>query len=230
MRKLILILALTAIPASLFAQDDSWRDRGGDRDHDRDRYDRRYDRYDNSVELTPFIGYRSGGTIYASNNDIFRRDLDLASSINYGASVGIPLGSPLKLELMVDHQSTHLTTGDNYLFSPGTNFGDFDITYYHAGLQIPFARSRNAEPFVVVSAGIANLDPRVAGATSDNRFSASAGVGVRLPINRNVGLRIEGRGFYTSVTSQEDRCTVCEAVRSRELYQGEVNVGMSFRF
>jgi hypothetical protein len=228
MRKLILILALISIPASLFAQDDSWRNRGGDRDRDRD--DRGYGRYDNSFELTPFAGYHFGGTIYASNTDVFRRDLDLAGSVSYGASFGIPLGSPLKLVLMVDHQSTHLTTGDNYLFQPGTNFGDFDITYYHAGLQIPFARSRGAEPYVIVSAGIANLDPQVSGATSDNRFSASAGVGVRLPINRNVGLRIEGRGFYTSVTNADDRCTVCEAVNSRELYQGEVNVGMSFRF
>jgi opacity protein-like surface antigen len=224
MRKLILILALITIPATLFAQDDSWRNRGGDRD------DRGYGRYDNSFELTPFAGYHFGGTIYASNNDIFRRDLDVAGSLSYGASFGIPLGSPLKLVLMVDHQSTHLTTGDNYLFAPATNLGDFDITYYHAGLQIPFARSRGAEPYVIVSAGIANLDPQVSGATSDNRFSASAGVGVRLPINRNVGLRVEGRGFYTSVTNQDDRCTFCENSRSRELYQGEVNIGMSFRF
>lgn len=227
MRKFIFILALISLPASLFAQDDSWRNRGGS---DRDRDDRSYSRNDQSVELTPFIGYRYGGTIYANQTNLFRRDLDVASSINYGASVGIPLGSPLKLELMVDHQSTNLTTDNSRLFQPGTNFGDIDITYFHAGLKIPFAVSRAAEPFVVVSAGIANLDPQVAGATSDNRFSASAGIGVRLPINRNAGIRIEGRGFYTSLSNSDDRCTICETVYQRELYQGEVNVGMSFRF
>jgi len=226
MRKLILILALIAIPTSLFAQDDSWRNRGGD---DRDRYNSSHaDQM--SWELTPFIGYRYGGTITADQTNLFRRDLDVASSMNYGASVGIPLGSPLKLELMVDHQSTNLTTDNNGLFQPNANYGDIDITYFHAGLKIPFAVSRNAEPFVVVSAGLANLDPKVVGATSDNRFSASAGIGVRLPINRNVGLRIEGRGFYTSLSNSDDRCTICETVYQRELYQGEVNVGMSFRF
>jgi hypothetical protein len=224
MRKLILILALTIIPTALFAQDDSWRNRPADRD---DRY---YRNNNAAFELTPFVGYRFGGTIFADQTNLFRRDLDVASSVNYGGSIGIPLGSPLKLELMVDHQSTHLTTDNSSLFTPGTNFGDIDITYFHAGLQIPFAQSRNAEPFVVVSAGIANLDPQISGATSDNRFSASAGLGVRLPVSRNVGFRIEGRGFYTSLSNSDDRCTICETVRQRELYQGELNLGLSFRF
>ena len=220
MRKLILLLAFLILPASLFAQDDSWRDRGSNR----------YARYDNSIELTPFVGYRFGGTLSADQTVFFSRDLDLESSASFGASVGIPLGSPLKLELMVDHQSTSLTRGEGSLFTPGDRVADIDVTYYHAGLMIPFAQSRNVEPFVVVSAGLTNLDPKIAGATSDNRFSASAGLGVRLPINRNVGFRIEGRGFYTTLSNSNDRCTVCELVDTRELYQGELKLGLSLRF
>src|SRR2546428_1371367 len=56
MRKLTLLLTLFLIPASLMAQDD-WRNR---RPSYRDPY-----RYtdQNMFELTPFLGYRYGGTI-----------------------------------------------------------------------------------------------------------------------------------------------------------------------
>src|SRR5580765_7889674 len=55
MRKLFLLLLLVLVTPSLFAQD--WRDRRGDRS---DRY------RDNAFELTPFAGYRWGGTLYSN--------------------------------------------------------------------------------------------------------------------------------------------------------------------
>jgi opacity protein-like surface antigen len=225
MRKLILVLALCIIPASLFAQDDGWRNRGG-------RYDRDRNYADNSFDLTPFVGYRWGGTLAASETNLFRRDLDLDSSASFGASIGIPISrTGMKFELLVDHQATSLTTGSS-LFTPGQNFGDFDVTYYHAGLLIPFSQTRGVEPFFVVSAGLANLDPRVSNASSDNRFSASVGAGVRLPVNRNIGIKIEGRGFFTSLNNDNsDSCVFCNQYSTdRNLYQGEVNVGLSMRF
>src|SRR5207248_7529409 len=133
------------------------------------------------------------------------QDVDLESSANFGVSFGIPIANDMKVEFMVDHQNTNLTTSSGSIFGHNNNLGDIDVTYYHAGLQIPFNISRNATPFVVVSAGVANLDPNVAGASAANRFSASAGIGVKVPFNRNAGFRLEGRGFYTS-TSNNDRC------------------------
>lgn len=220
MRKVLLTLFLLALAApSLFAQD--WRDRRGD------RYDRHY--RDNTVELTPFAGYTWGGTLNADTG-LFNQDVDLASSANFGATLGVPIGGDMKLEFMVDHQSTNLTTSDGSIFGHNPNFGDIDVTYYHAGLQIPFNVSRNVTPFVVFSAGVANLDPKVDGASSSNRFSASAGFGVKVPFNRNAGIRIEGRGFYTS-TSNNDSCRHCYYdYYNRDLYQGQANIGVYFKF
>jgi hypothetical protein len=225
--KLGLLLFLLILPTTLFAQDDDrWRDR---RPRD-DRDDRRYSRRDNSVELTPFAGYTWGGTIFARETRIFRNDADVAPNANLGLSLGIPLGdNGFKLELMATRQASELESGGG-LFNPAAELADIDVTYFHAGLQIPFAQSRSAQPFVVVSAGLANLDPQVTGVTAENRFSASAGVGVKVPLSRNLGLRVEGRGFYTALEDTSDSCTICDWAYNHDFYQGQVNLGLVFSF
>ncbi len=181
-------------------------------------------------ELTPFGGYRYGGTIFADQTNLFGgRDVKVASAGNFGLDFGIPIGYDWKLELMVNRQDTHFTSGGG-LFSPSDQLGGFHITYYHGGLQIPFAVSRTATPYVIVSAGVANLDPQVRGATSDNRFSAGAGIGVKVPINRNVGIRIEERGYFTSLSNRGDNCRSCYYSYNHDLYQGETNIGLYLRF
>jgi hypothetical protein len=219
LRKAAILLLLLVAP-SLFAQyrNPPGRDRGYSRD--------------NTFELTPFVGYRWGGTIKSFQTDLFKSDVDLASSANFGASFGIPINdSGMKVELMVDHQQTHFQNGRG-LFEPGSNLGDVNVTYFHGGLLIPFAESRTATPFFVVSAGLANVDPKFAGVTSENRFSASAGVGVKVPVNRNLGIRVEARGFFTSLTNNSNGgCSRCGFdSNNNDLYQGEVNMGLTLKF
>ena len=219
MRKLTLILVLLLVPAALFAQDD-WRNRPS-----RDRYG--YQR-DNMFELTPFIGYRYGGTLYADQTSLFNRDVDVASAMNYGGQFGIPVGyEGMKIELMINRQDTNFTT-TNGLFSPDTKLANFHITYYQAGVEVPFARSRNVTPFFVAGAGIANLKPDVPGVSSDNRFAANAGIGVKIPISPNIGFRIDARGYFTNLSSSN--CRSCYYNYNHDLYQGETNFGVVFRF
>lgn len=222
MRKLLaLSLFALALPVALFAQEDDWRNRRG-------RDDRRYRNNENAFELTPFIGYRYGGTLFSEQTG-FTGDVEAESGMNYGANFAVPIGNDgFKIEFMVNRQDTHLTAGSG-LFLPNDRIADFDITYYHAGLIVPFARSRVATPYFVVSAGIANLNPEIAGATSENRFSASGGIGVKVPFGNNVGLRLEARGYYTAVPN-DDFCRVCSYNNDRQFYQGETNAGVYFRF
>lgn len=230
MRRLALLLMLLVVPSSLFAQDrdDRWRDR----DRDRDRHGRRYDyRRDDRFELTPFAAYRWGGTLFADRTDLFGEDADVESSGAFGVNFGIPIGDTrMKLELMLNRQETHLTAGGG-LFDPDFRLADFDITHYHAGLQIPLGDSSNAMPYFVVSAGVANLDPQLNGVSSENRFSASAGAGVKVPFNDNLALRVEGRGYFTSLGSHDDNdCFRCEDEWGHDLYQGEASIGLSISF
>ncbi len=221
MRKLFpLVVLLTLLPTTLFAQDgdEDWRNR-----RSRDTPS------DSAFELTPFGGYRWGGTIFASQSFIFDQDVDVKSSPSFGLGVGIPLGdSGLKLELMANRQSSELTV-ERGIFEPEGEIADIDVTYLHAGVQIPFARSRNAKPYFVVSGGLANLDPQLSGVTAENRFSASGGIGVKFPMSDVLSLRLEGRGYYTALEDSSD-CSLCDYYYDENFYQGEVNIGLTFSF
>jgi len=224
MRKALLILLLLTASTTAFAQDDDWRDRRAERDRDYRNAPR-----DRAFELTPFIGYRWGGTIFADQTFIFGEDVDVAPAANLGVNFALPLGDTgMKLELMANRQSSNLETGGG-LFEPDDRVADIDVTYLHAGLQIPFARSRNATPYFIASAGLANLDPQITGVSAENRFSASAGAGVKLPMSEMLSIRLEGRGYYTSL-EEEDDCTICDYFYNEDFYQGEVNLGLVFSF
>jgi hypothetical protein len=217
MRRLLLVITLLLIPASLFAQD--WR---------RGYRNRPY--ADNFFELTPFLGYRYGGTIYANQTALFNQDVNVNSAANFGVNFAIPVSNGWKLELLIDRQNTQFTNGSGGLFTPNQRLGDFSVTYFQGGVLIPFAQSRTATPYVAVTAGIANLDPRVSGASTANRFAAGAAIGVKVPINRNVGVRIEERGYFASLSNYGDGCRSCFYSYNHDLYQGETNVGVFFRF
>jgi opacity protein-like surface antigen len=224
MRKSLLVLLLLSLAIPAFAQsdddDDDWRRRrGGYNDAPRN----------GAFELTPFVGYRWGGTIFADQTFIFGEDVNVAPSANFGVNFGIPLGdSGFKLELMANRQSSELET-ESGLFEPENEVADIDVTYLHAGLQIPFAVSRNATPYAIVSGGLANFDPQIGGVSSENRFSASAGFGVKVPMSRNLSVRLEGRGYYAALEEQ-DECTFCDYFYNEDFFQGEVNLGLTFSF
>jgi hypothetical protein len=222
MRKLSILLILICLPTAVFAQDDpDWRNRRASRD--------RGVREFNTFELTPIVGYRYGGTVYASETNLFTRDVDVASHMNYGVNFGIPIAGGMKLELMVNRQNTHFTSGSG-LFEADDNIADFDVTYYHAGLQVPFRVSRNATPYFIISGGIANLRPDIQGVSAENKFSASFGGGVKLPFSNNAGVRLEARGYFTSVSDRDD-CSRCfRNYENRDLYQGETSLGFYFKF
>jgi opacity protein-like surface antigen len=220
MRRTPLLALLLLLSTAAIAQDrdEEWR-RGSWRDAPRS----------SAFELTPFAGYRWGGTIFADQTFVFGEDVQVSSSANFGINFAMPLGdSGMKLELMANRQSSELET-ENGLFEPDDAVAEIDVTYLHAGLQIPFARSRNAVPYAIVSGGIANLDPDVIGASDENRFSASAGIGVKIPMSRALSIRLEGRGYYTALEEQDD-CSICDYFYNEDFYQGEVNLGLTFSF
>lgn len=222
MRKVLVVLVLLLIPASLFAQD--WRNRRAPRD----RYNSGYG-LDNKFELTPFVGYTWGGTIYADQTNVFSQDVDAASSGDIGVDFAIPLRQGFKLELMAAHQNADLQNGSGGLFTPNNRVASMDINYYQAGLQIPFNTGHNVYPFVIVTAGVANLSPNINGASSATRFAMSAGGGVKVPINPNMGFRFDIRGYVTQL-GNDSACGACSYGYNSTFYQGQANLGVFFSF
>ncbi len=220
MRKAILIVLLLLIPASsLFAQE--WRDR---------KY---VSPIDTRFDITPYGGYRWGGTIYADTTNLYHHDVDIQSSANYGISFGIPISSSgMKIELLVDRQDSKV--GESELFPSNAKQGDFSVTYYQAGMRFPFAVSHSASPYFAFGLGIANLDPKVQGVSSSQEFSMSGAFGVHVPVNQNVGFRFELRGFWTPIDNGHNDYHGCYDCYYDYYYhnlsQGEATVGLQIKF
>ena len=177
MRKVIAILFLLA-PALAYAQSDG-------------------------VELTPSYGFRWGGKLYAQDSSLITHDVDIKSSDTYGLSVDVPVTDHLQIELMATRQSTTFGN-DGGLFTPSAGDVDIDITYSHVGMLWQFPQ-RDWAPYVVYSIGVGHINPNLAGATSENRFSASVGGGFKLRLAEHLGLRIEGRGYWTDLSNWNNR-------------------------
>ncbi|HEY0788071.1 MAG TPA: hypothetical protein VGE86_05465, partial [Thermoanaerobaculia bacterium] len=82
MRKAALIVALLLLPLPLLAQP--------------------------TVDLTPFIGYRWGGTIDDEASNVFGSDLAVADSGSYGAILGLGLSPNFQIELSASRQESEL--------------------------------------------------------------------------------------------------------------------------
>lgn len=148
-------------------------------------------------ELTPQIQYRFGGTISGENNAITDADLDVNESAGYGITFDIPLSRGIQLELLASHQPTELRF-DEGVFGGSFDVADIDITYYHVGVLFQ-GTGPKVSPFFVASAGGTHLNPDVPGASSEDRFSLSLGGGVKIFFTDNIGMRFEGRGFWTAI-------------------------------
>lgn len=227
MRKAVLLVLVLCVP-SLFAQDpaeEEWRNRRAPNPwQNMPRV--------NAFEVTPTLGFTWGGTIFADQTAVIREDVEVEPSPNFGITLGIPLGeTPLKLELLAMKQWSELQSAGD-LFEPDKAVADMDVTYYHVGMQFPFAVSPHLVPFGVFSVGLADLDPQVSGLTSEQRFSFSFGGGVKVPMNKNLSLRFEGRGYYANLEGDDDDyyCDYCDYYYDEGFWQGQVNAGLVFSF
>ena len=182
-------------------------------------------------EITPTAGYRTGGELSASDSELFDVDVEVDESDVLGLKVDIPVGVPgLQLELLAMHQESAFTS-DLGLFGENIELLDVDITYYHAGLLWQWGAGQ-VNPFVTVSAGLARIDPDLPLVDAEDRFSGSLAGGVKIFFARNVGLRLEGRGWWTVIDEEfgdDSRC--CRDYRyNDDLYQVEATAGLIVAF
>jgi hypothetical protein len=134
------------------------------------------------------------------------------------------------LELLASQQSTELRF-DQGLFGGDADIADLDVTYFHVGMLVQ-GDNPEVTPFFVASAGATRLDPDVPGADTESRFSVSLGGGVKVFFSRNIGLRFEGRGFWTAIDDSDDdfcdRGCDWDDYDNDDLTQGQASLGLIF--
>ena len=180
-------------------------------------------------EITPTASYRFNGEFEADSD--FPLDDNLDVRIDEGPAFGVifdvPLNPNWQLEFIVNRQDSTFIV-DEGLFTPERELGDVAIDYYHAGFGFQWGPGQ-VNGFVSGGLGFARVDPDFPELETETRFSGNLGGGVKIFFAENIGLRVEGRGYWVDLESgfegRYDRFDSDEG-----MYQGEVSAGLIIAF
>jgi hypothetical protein len=178
-----------------------------------------------TVQLAPFAGYHVGGSV---RSEILDRRFSFESGLDYGGTIDIALGESWRLELLYLRQDTSLK-------SSGLEGSAFDITVERYMIGIEEEKGEGTvKAFGVLLAGATRFVPDFSDASSELYFSAGLSLGVKSFFTRNVGLRLEGRAFYTLVESGGGAfCGAGQCFFSFSgsgIWQGDVSGGLIIAF
>ena len=173
-----------------------------------------------------FIGYRGGGS---GTDTSTGNGYQLASAQSYGLVADFRVSPDTEVELLWSQQNTHLDQT-----SPvNAQLFDVNIGYYQIGGTYLFTRE-GVQPFMVATLGATYLSPQQPGYQNETRFSFGIGGGVRLPVGRHFGFRVEARAYGTVLNNNSSAvCTNGSClihVSGNLMWQYEANAGVYLSF
>jgi hypothetical protein len=165
------------------------------------------------VEITPFGGYRLGGSFkngnYSTVDDLLIDDLEISDGANFGVAVDVTLFDPyesfLQLEFLYDRQESNLAL-ENRQTGTKEDLIDTSVNYFHVGAV---ARKPGAtQPFIAFTLGITRF---ITQQEFDNETRSSFGLalGMKRFFGEQVGLRAQSRLMSTYLGSSE--AVFCDA-------------------
>jgi opacity protein-like surface antigen len=114
---------------------------------------------------------------------------------------------------------------------------DITVEYLHVGGTLLLNDEVKIKPYVVGGLGVTRFTPGEEGST-DTRFSASLGLGLRWPITPHFSVRLEGRAFVTLVNDNtaffcrsDESGLLCRIHGNGQTFvQGQFLAGAAFAF
>ncbi len=182
-------------------------------------------------ELTPFVGYRVGGSFEDADTG---ESVDVNEDVSYGLIFNIVEKANTQYEFGWSHQDTSVD-----LAGTGGNPArlDLDIDYFQIGGTYLWEGTL-ARPYVVATLGAAHYRSHSEVSESETYVAFSVGGGWKLWPTRRFGLRLEGR-FYGTFLDSDSKIFCSSApdnsgclihTRSELLQQWELMAGGVFRF
>lgn len=181
-----------------------------------------------SVEITPFAGYRVGNGLFELATG---QPLDDDGSPSWGVLVDFRAGrlpEGLRLEALVSHQEARFDVRVDPLEPPARQ--RVTVDHVQAGSIQEFGRGR-VRPFLT---GLVGLTRYAAPGDAEVRFSLGTGGGVKLLAGPNFGVRLDGRAYVTFV--DVDVAGVCGGLgcalgfETWAVWQADFTVGLIFAF
>lgn len=182
-------------------------------------------------ELTPFGGYRFGGSFEVEDSS---DSYDFEDSASYGLILNFPHKANTRWEILYSRQSTEAEFSGA---APNDPVIDIDMQVLQIGGTYQFDGDK-VIPYLAATLGATHARASSTGSESDTFWSGSMGLGVLISPHSRVGLRLEARAYGTFTNSSTD--LLCEsgpagaacAIRMKGtlLAQIETFAGVVFRF
>ena len=184
-----------------------------------------------NFEITPYGGYRFGGTFeFEDSDDSYK----LQDSASFGVLVNWRHTGNTQWEVLYSRQQSdaRLSGTTNAALSVDTDIQMLQLggTYQGDGDKV--------RPYVAMTIGGTHISADANGTQSDTFFSGSIGIGINALPTSQLGLRLEARAHVTLLTSSTDLfcstgpdANICAIrVRGDTLNQIETFAGVVFRF
>jgi len=179
-------------------------------------------------QVVPYGGLRLGGG-FEDGESGEKRDLEEAASYGLGLELRVR-NEDRWWQLWYSRQDTRIK-------EPGGAV-DVDVEYLHVGGTAPINDEGRVHSYVAGGIGATRLAPSGAGLDDAVEFSASLGLGLKMPLSERTALRLEARGYLTVIDSNtsifcgveygEGGCAFFAT--GSTLFQAELSVGLAFGF
>lgn len=183
-------------------------------------------------ELTPYAGYRFGGT-FENDEDAISVELDDRGSS--GLIFNVREADNTQWEVIFARQQTLADTSEVAGLGP---LIDVEVEYLQGGGTYQGQLRDGVRPYLAATLGAARITPRVPGLGDDSFWSFSIGTGLQIRPTERFGIRLEARAWGTLIDS--DSRLFCRSgvqvagcairVDGSVLWQIEAFAGLVFRF
>jgi opacity protein-like surface antigen len=180
-------------------------------------------------EVTPFVGYRMGGDFDITGAT---GGADLDDDGSFGIAINLATDETASYELFYSRQSA------SFAQTSAVAPFDLDVEYLHLGGTLLLSDELPVAPYMVGGLGLTRFSPKTGPGSDDSRFSVSLGAGVKMPITKSFGVRVEARGYVTFVNSDSaffcasgSQGGVCAIqAKTDSFFQYELLAGATFAF
>ena len=169
-------------------------------------------------EVSPFIGYRVGGSFKSIDAG---QHVELDDHGSFALALDTRADESTQYELFYGRQSTVLR-GD--ALAPVS----IEVEYLHIGGTVALDEAQRVKPYLAGGLGITRFSPDPVRGHEDTHFSVSLALGLRVPLSSHFSLRLEGRGLLTPVNTDSE--LFCRSDQSGALCQVRVRGSSFFQF
>jgi len=179
------------------------------------------------TEVSVFAGYRGGGEFEEINTG---EKLSITEDESTGFSIWWTYDENTFIEVLYSHQEAQLTSST----APTDVLIDLDIDYFHFGGVYQWPGTNKAKPYLSGTIGVTHYSPETGGYDSKSRASLGLGLGTRINLTKNLGLKFEGKGFATVLDSggaifcNNGNCRIVAA--GSAIWQYQLQAGLSYSF